>query len=73
MASDQSGGIGPAEAVVTADQTRDRTFAMSRDSLEHIELLFSLEDACDVKFDTEELAQLDSLDAIVAAVERTQG
>lgn len=73
MASDRSEDIGPAKADVTEDQTVDRTSTLSWDSLKHIELLFSLEDACDVKFDREELAQLDSLDAIVTAVERNRG
>lgn len=41
--------------------------------LKHIEPVFSLEDTCDVKLDGEELSQLDSLDAIVTAVERNRG
>jgi acyl carrier protein len=53
-----------------ADQIVDRASTPSWDSLKHIELLFSLEDACDVKFDREEIVQLDSLDAIVTAVEQ---
>jgi predicted dehydrogenase/acyl carrier protein len=73
VAGDRPGDIGPAEADVTADQAVDRASTPSWDSLKHIELLFSLEDACDVRFDREELIQLDSLDAIVTSVERNRG
>jgi acyl carrier protein len=71
--SDRSEDIGPAEADVTADQTVDRSSTPSRDSLNHIELLFSLEDPFAAEFDREELAQFDSLDAIVTSAERHRG
>jgi acyl carrier protein len=71
VTSDGSEDIGPAD--VTTDQTVYRASTPSWVSLKHIELVFSLEDACDVKFDGEERSQLDSLDAIVTAVERNRG
>ena len=40
------------------------------DSLKHVELLFALEDACDIKFDRQEFAELDSLDALVSAIDK---
>lgn len=39
------------------------------DSLKHIEILFAVEDRLDVRFDEAELPALESIDAIVAAVE----
>jgi acyl carrier protein len=33
-------------------------------------LLFALEDACDIKFDHQEFAELDSLDALVSAIDK---
>ena len=38
------------------------------DSLTHIEVMFMLEDAFDVRFSEDEIAKLDSLAAIVALV-----
>lgn len=40
------------------------------DSIKHIELFFALEDAFGVRFGEDELAGLNSIDAIVASVER---
>ena len=40
------------------------------DSLKHVELLFALEDACDIKFDRQEFAELDSLNVLVSAVDK---
>ncbi len=40
------------------------------DSLKHIEIVFALEGALGVRFDVDELAALDGIDAIVASVER---
>jgi acyl carrier protein len=38
------------------------------DSLKHIEIMFALEDRCDVRFSQDELASLDRLSAIVERV-----
>jgi acyl carrier protein len=35
-----------------------------------VELLFALEDVCDIKFDRQEFAELDSLDTLVFAIEK---
>lgn len=40
----------------------------SWDSLKHVELVFAVEDACQVSLESAELGELDSLDGIVAAV-----
>jgi acyl carrier protein len=55
--------IGPAE-----NPTRDGE--PKWDSLKHVEIIFSVEDAFKVRFDDDELAELDSLDAIVACLEK---
>jgi acyl carrier protein len=39
------------------------------DSLKHVEIMFAIEDSLDVTFQSAELAQLDSIEKIVAAVE----
>lgn len=44
------------------------------DSLKHIELVFALEDELELRFEEDELATLDSVQAIVAAIEaKTSG
>ena len=40
------------------------------DSIKHLELIFALEDAFGIRFGADELAGLDSSDAIIASVER---
>ena len=55
--------IGPDENVARAE-------VPEWDSLRHVELMFSIEDACGVRFDEDELPVLGSLNAIVEAVER---
>jgi acyl carrier protein len=40
------------------------------DSLKHVELLFALEDAYDIKFDRQEFGELGSLDALVSAIDK---
>lgn len=40
------------------------------DSLKHVEIVFALEDAYNMQFDESEFAALDSVDAIVALLER---
>jgi acyl carrier protein len=40
----------------------------SWDSLKHVELVFAVEDACQVSLEESDLGELDSLDDIVAAV-----
>lgn len=40
------------------------------DSIRHLELVFALEDAFEVRFDASELAGLDSLEGILTALER---
>lgn len=58
-----------AEAVgERGDVVREATPAWN--SLLHVDLIFLLEDAFAVEFTEEEMAELDSLSAIVAAVER---
>jgi acyl carrier protein len=47
-----------------------RESAPGWDSLKHVELLFTLEDACEIKFDRQEFADLNSLDALVSAIDR---
>jgi acyl carrier protein len=39
------------------------------DSLKHIEIMFALEERCDVRFSQDELASLDRLSTIVERVE----
>jgi acyl carrier protein len=56
-------GVEPGAAVSRTDEPR-------WDSLKHVEIVFALEDAFDVRFDEDELATLDSAQALVAAVER---
>jgi acyl carrier protein len=58
--------IAPGEAVSRAAEA-------SWDSLRHVELLFAVEAAVSVRFDAEELGELDGLDAIVAACARHLG
>jgi acyl carrier protein len=55
--------IGAEDVVVRADESR-------WDSIRHLELVFTLEDAFDVRFDAAELPALDSLEAIVDHLER---
>jgi acyl carrier protein len=55
--------IAPGEAVT-------RTSEPGWDSLRHVELLFAVEAAVSVRFDADELASLDGVDAIVAACAR---
>lgn len=55
--------IGPAE-----NPTRDRE--PKWDSLKHVEIVFSIEDAFKIRFDDDEVAELDSLDRIVSSLER---
>jgi acyl carrier protein len=38
------------------------------DSLKHVQIMLTIEESLDVQFGEEELSELDSLDAIVAAV-----
>ncbi|WP_116449861.1 acyl carrier protein [Blastococcus litoris] len=40
----------------------------SWDSLKHVELVFAVEDACQVSLESSDLGELDSLDGIVTAV-----
>lgn len=40
----------------------------SWDSLKHVELVFAVEDACEVSLEASDLGELDSLDDIVEAV-----
>jgi acyl carrier protein len=40
------------------------------DSLRHVEVLLAVEGALDVRFDEEELAQLDSVEKLVRSVKR---
>ncbi len=40
------------------------------DSLKHVEILFAVEDAFDVRFSEEEMSALESLEALVDAIER---
>ena len=54
--------IAPGEPVVRAMEPR-------WDSLKHIEIVFSVEDAFDVQFDEAEIGSLDSLAALVTTVE----
>jgi acyl carrier protein len=55
---------------IASGQDITRKSAPFWDSLRHVELLFALEDACDIKFDRQEFAELDSLDALVSAIEK---
>lgn len=52
----------PGEVVVRADEPR-------WDSIRHLELVFALEDAFDVRFDGSELPALDSLASIIRHLE----
>ena len=49
-----------------------RTETPSWDSLKHIELVFTLEDAFDTKFEPTEIENLDSLDTIVTTLQAKQ-
>lgn len=40
------------------------------DSLRHIEVIFAVEDACNVQFDEAELPELQSVERLLAAVQR---
>jgi acyl carrier protein len=55
---------------VAPGQDVTRESAPGWDSLKHVELLFALEDGCDIKFDRLEFAELDSLDALVPAIDK---
>jgi acyl carrier protein len=55
---------------IAPDRDIVRELAPGWDSLKHVELLFALEDACDIKFDRQEFAELDSLDALVSAIDK---
>lgn len=48
---------------VTRDTTREATAAW--DSLKHIEMVFAIEDELQIRFDEDELAALDSVQALV--------
>ncbi len=54
------------------DEHLARNQAPEWDSLKHVQVMFSLEDAFEVRFDEGELRSLDSIDAIVKAIERHQ-
>lgn len=54
------------------DERLSRGQAPEWDSLKHVQIMFSLEDAFDVRFDEGELRSLDSIDTIVNAIERHQ-
>jgi acyl carrier protein len=54
--------IGPTENLVRGEEP-------AWDSLKHIEIMFALEERCDVRFSQDELANLDRLSAIVERVE----
>jgi len=43
------------------------------DSVKHVELVFLLEDEFGIEFDEETMAELDSIEAIVAAINRARG
>ena len=55
--------------LATTDQVL-RTAEPRWDSLKHLELVFALEDLFEIRLDPAEMAGLDSLEHIVAAVER---
>ena len=46
----------------------ERATTPSWDSLKHVELVFAVEDACQVSLESSDLGELDSLDGIVTAV-----
>ena len=54
------------------DEQLARTQAPEWDSLKHVQIMFSLEDAFEMRFDESELRSLDSIDAIIKAIERHQ-
>ena len=58
------------QAPIAPGQDVARESVPGWDSLKHVELLFALEDACDIKFDRQEFAELDSLDALVSAIDK---
>ncbi len=55
---------------VPGDEPLSRTSDARWDSLKHVEILFALEDAFDVRFSEDEMSALESLDALVDAIER---
>jgi acyl carrier protein len=55
--------LAPGENVLRADEA-------AWDSLRHVEILLAIEGACEVRFEEEEMGQLDSLDKLVNSVER---
>lgn len=58
--------IAPGEAVSRATEE-------AWDSLKHVELLFAVEDATGVRFEQDELAELNDVDSIVTSVQRHRG
>lgn len=62
--------IGPVlGTTLTADRNLSRKEIPAWDSVKHVEVVFALEDAFDVRFPEERMGAVDSLDAAVAAVE----
>lgn len=55
---------------IDASRNLQRAEIAAWDSLKHVELVFALEDEYQVRIPEHLFAQLDSLDAIVAVVER---
>ncbi len=56
--------------VIQDGENPSRQTMLNWDSLKHVEILFSLEDHFEIRFDGEELASLDSVDKLVRAVEQ---
>jgi acyl carrier protein len=55
---------------VGADELLSSKTEPSWDSLRHVEVLLAVEGALDVRFDEEEMAELDSVDKLVRSVKR---
>lgn len=55
---------------VADDETLSAKTEPSWDSLRHVEVLLAVEGALDVRFDEDELAQLDSVEKLVRSVKR---
>jgi acyl carrier protein len=55
---------------ISDNERPDRQSEARWDSLKHIEIIFMLEDCFEIEFPAEEIAMLNSLDALVKAVER---
>jgi acyl carrier protein len=77
--SDEVGGVVAATVARVLHISPEEAFSARRgehdgwNSLQHIEIVFQVEEEFEVQFEEEEIAELFDVDSIVAAVDRVRG